>query len=246
MMLGVLIFVGFCASSVVSDQAIQLPAGLKTCKKDSSDYSSCLRLALQESWPIIVQGIPELNLPSLDPQFTESMTNDFEFGAVTGRIIVRNANTYGASKVRFLSVRVLHNNDQHRLEVDVDIPKIFIEGDFKADAAFGTFKIGGKGQFNISMENVRGTMEIDGKVKDDRWVIESYNFQPEVGTMKIWADDLFNGNPELTKAALDFANEYWQILYTGMLPYAAKTWNAMMRDRLNDVLSKVSFSSLFP
>lgn len=52
------------------------------------------------------------------------------------------------------------------------------------------------------MEHIRGTVEIDGKVKDDRWVIESYNFQPEVGTMKIWADDLFNGNPELSMSLI--------------------------------------------
>lgn len=30
---------------------------MQTCKHDSDDYSSCLRLAIQEAWPNIVPGI---------------------------------------------------------------------------------------------------------------------------------------------------------------------------------------------
>lgn len=31
-------------------------ATVKTCKKDSDDFSSCLRLAIQEAWPTFVSG----------------------------------------------------------------------------------------------------------------------------------------------------------------------------------------------
>lgn len=55
------------------------------------------------------------------------------------------------------------------------------------------------GQFNISMEDISGTMTLEGEVINDRWVLDRYNFMPEVGNMKVWASDLFNGNKELSK-----------------------------------------------
>lgn len=34
-----------------------LPTAVQTCKHDADDYSSCMRLAIQEAWPNFVQGI---------------------------------------------------------------------------------------------------------------------------------------------------------------------------------------------
>ena len=51
----------------------------------------------------------------------------------------------------------------------------------------------------MTMEEVRAIWKIEGPVVNDKWIIETVNVTPEVGKMKIWASDLFNGNEQLSK-----------------------------------------------
>ncbi|XP_043274341.1 uncharacterized protein [Venturia canescens] len=241
--------IAFCAINLVTVHAedVALPSSVKTCKKDSDDYSSCLRLALQESWPIFVQGIPELGVPSLEPFVVEFQSGNYKVGEVSGQIVTKNIRSYGLAKTRFLSVKPQHDTKgRFSLEIDSEMSKVFVEGDYKAEGAVGSFRVGGKGHFNISMEDVRSVWEIEGPVVNDKWIIETFRLTPDVGKMKIWASDLFNGNEELTKAALAFANEYWPVFYRDMLPYAAETWNPYLRDLVGNIFSKLSFSKTFP
>ncbi|XP_012275346.1 uncharacterized protein LOC105697001 [Orussus abietinus] len=240
------IFCVVLATHLVLAEEVALPSSVKTCKKDSEDYSSCLRLALQESWPTFSNGIPEFDLPRLDPYDIDFQESVYENGEVRGKVTVRDVKTYGLSKIRFLSVRPHHEEGRFRLEIDMEIPKSFIEGDYKATGALGTFVMGGKGYFNISMEGVRATWDLDGRVENDRWIVEHFTLLPEVRKMNIFFTDLFNGNQELNKAAMTFVNEYWPLLYHGMLPTVSKSWDEFLTNLANKVFSKISFSKTFP
>ncbi|XP_053972528.1 uncharacterized protein LOC128873183 [Hylaeus volcanicus] len=239
------ICVALCGVALVLGD-YQLPASVKTCKKDSDDFSSCLRLAIQESWPAFVQGMPDFDLPALDPYYTDVYTNEYESGQLRGKLSASDVRTYGLAKARFLSVKPEMSDDFFRLEIDVEMPKIFIDGEYKAEGSLGAFKLGGKGFFNISMEDVRCTWDISGHVVDDRWVIEHFQLVPVIGGLKVWFSDLFNGNDEMNRAAMLFVNEYWPVVYRGMLPKMMKTWDVYLTETTNRFFSKIPFSSVFP
>lgn len=90
-------------------------------------------------------GIPELDVPSLDPFFVDFQSNNYRVGDVTGQIVTKNVKSYGLSKTRFLSVKPHHGKGRFSLEVDSEMSKVFVEGDYKAEGAVGSFKVGGKG-----------------------------------------------------------------------------------------------------
>lgn len=224
----------------------QLPAGVNTCKRDSDDFASCLRLAIQEAWPIFMQGLPDFDIPVMDPYYMESNTFEYKFGKMQGKLTSKDVRTYGLAKARFLSVKPEMNDDFFRLEIDVELPKILIDGDYDAQGAMETFKIGGQGYFNISMEDVRCSWDITGHVSDDRWVVEHFKMVPTVGNMRIWFSDLFNGNEELNRAALLFINEYWPVVFRGMMPKMMEMWDQYLTEFTNRFFSKISFSTVFP
>ncbi|XP_017755795.1 PREDICTED: circadian clock-controlled protein-like [Eufriesea mexicana] len=237
--------VSLCAVVVVAGD-YQLPETVKTCNRDSDDFSSCLRLAIQEAWPTFVKGLPDFDMPPLDPYYTDSHSIEHESGQLRGKIIATDVRTYGLAKARFLSVKPEMADDFFRLEIDVDISKILIDGDYKAEGSLGAFKIGGKGFFNVSLEDVRCTWDISGHVADDRWVVEHFKMVPTVGNMRIWFSDLFNGNEDLNHAALVFINEYWPLVYRGMLPKMMNTWDEYLTEFTNRFFSKIPFSTVFP
>ncbi|XP_020288997.1 uncharacterized protein LOC109857258 [Pseudomyrmex gracilis] len=236
----------FCATAfvLVAAQDIELP--VQTCSRDAPDYTSCLRLAMQEAWPSFISGIPQLEIPVLDPYFTDHQRTVYESNNIKADITVTNVNTYGLAKAQFLAVRPHHSPDFFKLEVDVELPKALIEGNYKADGSLGSFQIGGEGFFNISMEDIKATWAMEGPVANDRWTIEHFHLNPEVGKMQVWFSDMFNGNEELNQAAMKFVNEYWPQLYRTMLPFVAKNWDEHLTEVSNRIFSKVSFSKTFP
>lgn len=219
---------------------------MKTCKRDSDDFSSCLRLAIQEAWPTFVPGLPEFDIPPLDPYYTESYSMEHESGQLRGKISIADVRLYGLAKSRFLSVKPEMDGDFFRLEIDVEIPKLLIDGDYKAEGSLATFKMGGKGFFNISMENIRTVWDISGHVVNDRWVVEHFKTAPTISSMKVWFSDLFNGNEELNRAALVFINEYWPLVYRTMLPKLIEMWDTYLSEFSNRFFSKIPFSTIFP
>ncbi|XP_018049396.1 PREDICTED: circadian clock-controlled protein-like isoform X2 [Atta colombica] len=236
----------FCATAFTLTAAQDFELPIQTCKRDADDYSSCLRLAIQEAWPNFVPGIPKLDLPVLDPYFTDHERTIYETNDMRADITVTNVNTYGLAKAQFLAVRPQHSDNYFKLEFDVDLPKILIEGNYKADGSLGTFQIGGEGFFNISMEDIKCTWIMEGSVANDRWTLEHFHLNPEVGKMQVWFSDMFNGNEELNNAAMKFVNEYWPTLYRSMLPFLAKNWDEHLTEISNRIFSKISFSKTFP
>lgn len=95
---------------------------------------------------ISIVGLPEFDMPPLDPYVMDFLDTSYDGGEVKGRVQVKNAKTYGMSKARFLSVRPRHEPGRFTLEVDLEFPKLLVEGYYKAEGSMGTFKIGGKGQ----------------------------------------------------------------------------------------------------
>lgn len=61
------------------------------------------------------------------------------------------------------------------------------------------FTIRATGFFNISMEDIKATWTIEGPVANDKWTIDHFRLNPEVGKMHIWFSDIFNGNEQLSE-----------------------------------------------
>jgi hypothetical protein len=91
------------------------------------------------------QGIPEIDLPILDPFFTKHQRTVYDTSDLQADVTIMDVNTYGLAKIHFLAVRPQYSEDFFRIEVDVELPKMLMEGNFKADGKMGGFKFGGEG-----------------------------------------------------------------------------------------------------
>ncbi|KAL0133717.1 hypothetical protein PUN28_000991 [Cardiocondyla obscurior] len=117
-----------------------------TCKRDLTDYSACLRRALEEAWPLFVKGLPEYDFPSLDPLVFEHATATLKLGEIRGEIIATNLTAIGLSKAHFSDVRAHYLDDVFNLEIDVDVPWLYAEGGVNVNGSLNVFKITGKGK----------------------------------------------------------------------------------------------------
>ncbi|XP_018377667.1 PREDICTED: uncharacterized protein LOC108770530 [Trachymyrmex cornetzi] len=60
-----------------------------TCKRDSNDYYTCLKQSFQERWQLIVKGLPEFDIPPLDP-FVHKYESDVKINGTLNAFIRTN------------------------------------------------------------------------------------------------------------------------------------------------------------
>ncbi|XP_077277054.1 uncharacterized protein LOC143905486 [Temnothorax americanus] len=218
-----------------------------TCKRNSADYSACLKRALEEAWPRFIRGLPEYEFPSLDPVFYEHGKLLLTANELHGELTVSNITAIGLTKTRFFDVRTHFLDDVFRLELDTQVPKVFVKGAAKMDGAVNVFRVLGNGHFNITMTDIRGTWIFIGHIVNDTWIVEHFRYLPTVGSFKIYFDILAEQSKEINDLAVNLVNEYWPPMYRILLPVMADIWDPwLVKTIANKFFSKVSFSELFP
>lgn len=182
----------------------------------------------------------------MDPLHYEFGKYVFDSGEIHGTVIMRNVICQGLTEISFPAVKPHFLDDAFRLEIETRVPKLVNDGDCEAEGRVGEFKMGGKGHFNVTLEDIRGTMDLIGHVANDTWTVEHFRYRPSIGSLKIYLNNLFNGSKELNDLAMFFVNEYWPAFYRTMLPVASERWDPWLTGLSNRLFSKVSFSKLFP
>ena len=76
--------------------------------------------------------------------------SNYRNGEIQVKLSIRSTRFYGLSSTNFLAARPYRQKDRFRLEIDAFIPKVFMEGDLKAEGVIYQLKISGKGT-NISI-----------------------------------------------------------------------------------------------
>ncbi|XP_011064514.1 PREDICTED: uncharacterized protein LOC105152117 [Acromyrmex echinatior] len=215
------------------------------CKRNSIDYSACLKQAFEEAIPQFVKGLPEFDLPSLDPLVYKFGQVLFNSEGIHAEVALMNAIITGLAKVQVNDIRTHFLDDVFRLEIDALVPKLILKGVVKMNGTLGIFRIASEGPFNLTANDVNGTWDMTGHVVNDTWIVEHVRVLPAVKKLKLYFD-LFQDNKEINNIAVNFVNEFWPPLYRVMLPVTSEVWDPWLTDLVNKLFSKVSFSKVFP
>ncbi|XP_011646912.1 uncharacterized protein LOC105433334 [Pogonomyrmex barbatus] len=144
MLFYVLSIFSFVTLGLYTNGQFTLP--LITCKRDSDDYSACLKHAVEEAWPRFYKGIPEIDFPSLNPLLYKYGKGIFDSGEIHAEVILINVTVTGLTESRLSDVKTnFLDNDIFRLEIDVHVPKMYINGFVTAIGTLGPFRLKSKG-----------------------------------------------------------------------------------------------------
>ncbi|XP_067014150.2 circadian clock-controlled protein daywake [Anabrus simplex] len=238
---------------VVATAAVQqpIPDFLELCSRKDPAVDECLTSTLQRILPKFMEGVPEFDLEPFDPMVVPEMLVEYRQGDVNGKMLVKNTRVYGLEGIQVTDVRAtLNDSKTFELLIDVRFPVLFLEGDYKAQGKIVVFPINGKGVYNISMIDVTATWNLTGehviRRRQDYVHITHFTMFPEIQDMQVYASNLFTGNEDFNKAALEFANEFWPVIYREMLPFANDAWDRILREYANRIFLKVPFKQLFP
>lgn len=244
-------FVDFIEAAVIKGGVV-IPTYSEPCRRNDKNFNTCIQTTLQKLLPRFSNGIPELNISSLDPFFLDEYLLHYDSGDISGKCLFKNVYTYGLKSVKITEVRSeVDDPDYFEMEIDFYFPRVISTGNYKAEGLIGNFPVQGKGIFNVTAFNVSGTMHLIGhsvKIDEQRHIkITDLRLkEQQIGDMKIFATNLITGNPELSRMALTFANQFWRIFHQLMLPNIQEGFEKVGRPFINQLFLQIPYDQLLP
>lgn len=226
----------------------EVPDYVHICRRNDPESGRCLRDTVEALKPRLKDGIPELNIPALEPFFIK------EIAIIRGqnqnlKAYLRNINVYGISNFEITKLKV--NAAKSTFRLGVKLPFLTLEGDYDIDARLLVVPIKGNGRFSANATNCEGQGILRGEIKtlDDgtrRLQINDITFYATIGDYQIKLENLFGGDPTLSDAVHEVLNQNKDEFKAAATPFVQARVSEILGSVLNGFLGVVDYDKIFP
>ncbi|GAB0089397.1 hypothetical protein DMENIID0001_039290 [Sergentomyia squamirostris] len=250
-MRSLVIFVIFCAVIVAGDQEnneVQLPIEATVCKRDDPKRNECIKNILQKIIPVMKDGVPKLNISSIDP--LPLIHSKFLYRAsstLLASLTVVRGNAYGFSESQIRRVRSQITDDEWKFNVDVAIPRLHMDGEYSGQGKFNELNLGSSGYFNLTLNRIQTTWKIRAKAeeRDGEMYMRVFKFEmiPNVKSVRTFIENLVP-DPTLNLVVLELINEYWNIHHNEILLESGQFYEPLLSGIANSILLNIPMRKL--
>ena len=223
----------------------ELPAFLHVCKRDDANLKSCMIASMEDLRPYLINGVPEYNIPSLEPLI---MTDFFADEAAGMKIIVSNVSAWGCTDFFVRGMEV--NLDTLQFIVDVDIPKLRIEAHYHMDGKILMVVVKGDGNLETNVTDVSARAVLQGKLSEEDGVefmtYDDVKLKVHVGGGSVRLENLFNGDKVLLSMINDVVNRNLDVFLKELMPVIEKALAGVFKDTGNAIVGSYPYDLLFP
>lgn len=238
----------FAVASSASPKKRNLGDYLSLCERSNADLSGCVVRAIIDTKPRLSKGIPELNLPSIDPLRIEKLENTEGSGKNEFTQKLTNLSIQGLSQFIIKEGRVPKNLS--RIYLDMFTPVVTFDGQYEIHGRVLALPISGSGDCRLVFNNVRTVADVpltrvqrDGKehlhAEDFKWIIEA-----DSGTVRF--DNLFNGEEKLGETMNKFLNENWKEAFEAYKHLPEEAMGSVFTGFFNRVADVYTLDEMFP
>ncbi|KAF2900819.1 hypothetical protein ILUMI_05358 [Ignelater luminosus] len=229
---------------------LNLPATFKQCKRDGN-INACMKEAIQDALPKIHNGIPEFNIPVLEPLEVTSITIGEGKSAVNVVQNYKNAKLYG------LLVGGTIDNVELKLDgsssdwiMEGIIPEVKIIADYEFNGKVLLLPIVGSGNSETVFKNVKFRLEMHGEASQKNGAEygavtkATMTLLPEHITFNF--ENLFNGDATLGSQMNQVLNDNWKEVWEDVRGGYEEALGQIIQNVVNKLIRKIPTDQLFP
>ncbi|XP_034938296.1 protein takeout-like [Chelonus insularis] len=217
------------------------PEYILPCSRSDPALDKCIQKAFNHLRPYLIKGIPELELPSIEPLVIPQLGMENGQGAVRVKALFTNITTYGSGNYTVSKVRI----DLRTLRVDLQlsIPKIEIQGRYEVNGKVLLFPIQSQGEFWARFGDVEATAQVQGveELRDGvRYMrISRLLVDFNLGSSRFHVSDKLMGRNVIGQAMNQFLNQNAREIIEEMRPAARASIAEHFMAFLNTAFTKV-------
>uniref|UniRef100_A0A1B0CU11 Uncharacterized protein n=2 Tax=Lutzomyia longipalpis TaxID=7200 RepID=A0A1B0CU11_LUTLO len=220
--------------------AEEVPDYLQICKQSDPDLPQCMIRSIEQLRPKLAEGIPELDIPRLEPI---DLGDLLVAGSNTQNgltITAKDIQSYGASNFHIKQIEVIEYGQHYKLQLL--LPHLYTKGRYSIDGRVLLLPIKGAGKFtgNFTRSTADVTMileprEISG---NDHIILKKLQIKIKVGKGSMYLENLFGGDKTLGDIVNDTINQNFEVVSRDIIPLIEKALEKHFKRTSNKILSR--------
>ncbi|XP_060518413.1 uncharacterized protein LOC132697137 [Cylas formicarius] len=225
-----------------------LPPYLKICSNKDPNLNKCIIDSIDHIRPKLVTGIPELNVPSMEPLILKSI--QIRSGPSQAKIDVdlTNLKVWGPSTMKITDLKA--NIRQHHFKSIGIIPSIYFEGDYVLDMNVLILKYKGKGLMKGNITDYTFNCDMKGDVfkkgGEDYLRFRRFKIDLKTGPSFLHLGDLDFKDPAIANGVNDVVRENSDLILEQTTPELAKALEEALTEISNRIVESAPYRELFP
>ncbi|CAO1422386.1 unnamed protein product [Diamesa tonsa] len=219
----------------------ELPPYIKQCRASDPELLDCLKGSLHHLKPYLKAGIPEIEMPSVEPFVIDLLTLQLTGGTNGYRINLRDLETFGASN--FTVKRIKLEEGTKPFEAVITMPRLVIKAKYTSSGVLIIIPASGGGDFGAVFDGVTclvsGHISTRQKPNGNFLHIDSLAIELNIKKVKLTVAKIFNNNRILTEATNLFLKENGQEILKAMQPQLQKKLSSEFKKIGNQLLKHV-------
>ncbi|XP_071455446.1 putative beta-carotene-binding protein [Hetaerina americana] len=222
-----------------------IPSYIKVCQLSNPNIEECVKNSIERLRPYLVKGIPEFNVPSIEPLNIKSINAN---QGQSIKITLKDVKAYGCSD--FIINRMKIDFKTNTMDFGLNLPHLYIESNYEVDGKILLLPIRGRGPFTGNFTNCKGDVILRGGFErrggKDYLKYKSMDINIHVGRGKIHLENLFGGDKMLGKVVNDAINANFDQFKKELKPQIERAISSVMLESANQIVQNFPYSELFP
>ncbi|XP_078042409.1 protein takeout [Augochlora pura] len=224
-----------------SEPDFETPEYIIPCSRSDPKIETCFQKTLNHLQPYLLKGIPELDLPPIEPLIIPELGMENGQGAVRIRALFSNITVIGAGNYSITKTRL--DVSSYRLDLHLAFPKIELQGGYEVVGNVLLFPIQSHGDFWALFGDVQAIARVQGaeEIRDGVRYLKVSRMLVDfsLGRARFRVIDQLNGDNVIGQAMNQFLNQNAKEIIEEMRPAASASIAKHFKDFLGKALTKV-------
>ncbi|KOX75426.1 Protein takeout, partial [Melipona quadrifasciata] len=211
------------------------------CNRSDPKIDSCFKKTLNHLQPYLLKGLPDLDLPPIEPLIIPELGMENGQGAVRVRALFSNITVIGAGNYSLIKTRI--DVKTYRLDLYLSFPKIELQGRYEVVGNVLLFPIQSHGEFWALFGDVQAIARLQGaeEIRDGVRYLKVARMLVDfnLARARFRVVDQLNGDNVIGQAMNQFLNQNAKEIIEEMKPAASASIAKHFKNFLGKALSKV-------
>lgn len=235
-------------AAIEATNAVDLPEYLHVCHREDPKLTECMKESIETLRPYLARGIPELDIPSIDPILLGDLIVAESVPGQGVSISAKDIKAYGPSNFKLKKLTVVEYGKIYSFELE--LPHLYVEGRYIVDGRILLLPVKGSGKFTGNFTQGIGSVRIKGDRKringKDHLSLAKLDIKIRVSDGRIKLENLFGGDRVLGEIINETINQNFNLLSTELIPLIEKALQRIFKRTGNKILERFPEEVLFP
>ncbi|XP_019867003.1 uncharacterized protein LOC109595994 [Aethina tumida] len=225
----------------------EVPPYVKQCYEGDPQVIECFKSALLHLRPYLKTGIPEIELPSVEPFLMDELSLSLTTGPNGYKVSLKDIDIYGASNFTVQKIKL--SEDGKPFEAKINIPLLSINSRYTSSGVLIILPASGNGTFNGQFDDlsayVKGKVSVHTKDNLEYLHVDALNVDVTVRNARMAVKNIYKNNKILTQAINLFLRDNGMEVFKVMLPQLRKKLSGLFMSISNQLLTHVPLHTFY-